>query len=644
MPILHTHLGWLGVVVLSVLSMQTHSSFAQNPEQIRSAHLLKVDLLFVGAHPDDESGVAATFAREVIDQGAKAAVVLATRGEGGGNGIGRELGPSLGLLREAELRRSTGSYGVDLVYFLDKTDFFYTLSNQAAFRVWNHDDALNRLVRLVRLLRPDVVVTMWPGPGTHGMHQAAARLATEAFTAAGDSNQFPEQITEEFLRPWRPLKLYYNTDQPGAMAVRSDVISRSRFMSYAEIKALALRNYRSQGFDRFASLPPRRTNPESFLLVKSLVPTSAHPNSLLDGVHSPVDRTILLGPTPSVVPLSVSVVPRSDIVEFRQWGETHQVAWASGLLPANVSIGIGQTDTVWVTVNNRQDRVITGQITLTLPAAWNRAPVTGGFTNAPGKSASIACLVTVPASVAQGSYPIHVRAVSGGVVAADTGHIDVLPVMRLPRTTQKITIDGRLTDWQGVAERTIPATNSWSGSVSGDADCSGTLRALYDKDYLYIAVAVKDNAVVLNISPDDVKGHWRSDSVEICVDPSGHSENTLTVFKTGIFPGTTAGPQAAAERDADGQQGPIARTAPGMRVSSSFPDGGYVIETAIAWRDLPGGKTPVPGQTIGFNVIIYDGDDVGAGIGANIEKSRLAWSFWPSCQALPYYYGRVVVE
>ena len=109
---------------------------AQSIDQIQSDHLLKVDLLYVGAHPDDESGVTATFAREVLDGGARAAIVLVTRGEGGGNAIGRELGPALGILREAEIRRSAAEYGVDMVYFLDKTDFFYTLSDKAVFDVW----------------------------------------------------------------------------------------------------------------------------------------------------------------------------------------------------------------------------------------------------------------------------------------------------------------------------------------------------------------------------------------------------------------------------------------------------------------------------------------------------------------------------
>jgi LmbE family N-acetylglucosaminyl deacetylase len=636
---------WLPLTVLSVLVLRSFCAFAQSPAQIQSDHLLKADLLFVGAHPDDESGVAAAFAREVLDHGARAALVLVTRGEGGGNAIGKELGPSLGLLREAELRRSAAAYGVDLVYFLDKTDFFYTLSSRAAFDVWGHDDTLERLVRLVRLLRPDVIVTMWPGPGTHGMHQAAARLATEAFTAAADSTRFPAQLAEEFLRPWQPLKLYYNTDQPGALAIPSTDISPSRFMSYAEIKTLALRTYRSQGFDRFASLPPRRAAAESFLLVRSLVPPTAHPACLTDGVDQPVDRSIRLGPPPSSAPASVAIVPREDVAEFRRWAEAHDVAWAAGLLPASRSIGIGQSDTLMVEVRNPQNRAVDGQVTLTLPPAWNAAPMSKRYAAPARGSALVAYTVAVPASAGPGSYPVQVRATAGSAVAADSGRIDVLPVMRLARTASPPRIDGRLDDWPDPRGQAIPATAIWSGELpGGDADCSGVVRAVYDPDYLYVAVDVRDDAVVCNIPPDDIKGHWRSDAVEICLDPSGRSENTLTVFKTGIFPGTTAGRQARAARDADARQGVIEKTAPGMRVASAFTSDGYSIEAAIAWQDVPGGKPPAPGQTIGFNVILYDGDDAQAGPGANIGKARLAWSFWPSAQALPYYYGRAVVE
>ena len=613
---------------------------------MQSDHLLKVDLLYIGAHPDDESGVTATFAREVLDGSAKAGIVLITRGEGGGNAIGRELGPSLGILREAEIRRSAAEYGVDLVYFLDKTDFFYTLSDKATYDVWGHQDTLGKIVRLVRLLRPDVIVTMWPGPGTHGHHQAAARLATEAFTDAADPDRFPDQINDEFLRTWQPVKLYYNTRQEGSISIPTGDISPSRFLSYAEIKSLALRNFRSQGFDRRATLPPRSARAESFLLVKTLVPPSPDGlKTLLGGLEGPRDADIALGPPPSSEPLSIGMVPRSDIVRYRRWAATHQVSWVAGLLPAALSVGSGMTGTLEVEVTSRSARGAAGRVRLHLPEGWTDASREADYEVSGQGTSSVPFAVRVPDHVEQGSYPVRLTATSTDRTVEGSGMIDVLPVMDLVPAAGPMRIDGDLTDWEGVETHAISSAHIWSGSVpGGDGDCSAVFRTTYDQENLYVAVDVRDDVVVCNIAPDDVKGHWRSDAVEICVDPSGHSDNTLTVFKAGIFPGTTAGRQPRAARDADARQGVIEKTAPGMRVASRFTGHGYIIETAIPWSDMPGGSAPSAGETVGFNLVIYDGDEADAGPGANIGKARLAWSYRPSAQALPYYYGRAVVR
>jgi hypothetical protein len=55
--------------------------------------LMDVDLMFIGAHPDDDTGIMATFARYLLDEGYKGTVITLTGGEGGGNAIGRETGP-----------------------------------------------------------------------------------------------------------------------------------------------------------------------------------------------------------------------------------------------------------------------------------------------------------------------------------------------------------------------------------------------------------------------------------------------------------------------------------------------------------------------------------------------------------------------
>ena len=219
--------------------------------------LMDVDLLFVGAHPDDDMGVLATFARYLRDEGYKGTVITLTGGEGGGNATGRETGRALGLIREEEERRSLALAGVTHPHFLGLPDFYFTLSAEEAAARWG-DRFVCDLVRHVRLGRPEVIVTMWPGPGTHGQHQMAARAATLAFERAGDPAFCPEQITGEFLRPFAPLKLYYFPNDrkgEGVVSVPVTDFSRSAALPYADLKALAVQNYRSQGYERLAGIP-----------------------------------------------------------------------------------------------------------------------------------------------------------------------------------------------------------------------------------------------------------------------------------------------------------------------------------------------------------------------------------------------------
>lgn len=140
--------------------------------------------MFIGAHPDDAS-VMATFARYLLDEGYKGTVVTLTGGEGGGNATGPELGRPLGLIREEE-RRALALVEVDSPHWPGLRDFYFTLSAEETERMWGGDAFICDVVRLVRLRRPEVIVTMWPGPGTHGNHQEAGRAATVAFDRAGD--------------------------------------------------------------------------------------------------------------------------------------------------------------------------------------------------------------------------------------------------------------------------------------------------------------------------------------------------------------------------------------------------------------------------------------------------------------------------
>ena len=182
----------------------------------------KADLLLIVAHPDDESGVSAYLA-QLLDQGKKVEAVYLTHGEAGHNNMGSERGPSLGLVREMELRHAMLQLGVQNVWFLDgkdtpSQDVLQSLGN------WRHGTVLEEVVRLVRLTRPSVILSWMPGffiGENHGDHQASGVLAVEAFETAGDPSAFPAQLAQprkvnetllEGLRPWQPQKLYFFAD------------------------------------------------------------------------------------------------------------------------------------------------------------------------------------------------------------------------------------------------------------------------------------------------------------------------------------------------------------------------------------------------------------------------------------------------
>lgn len=66
------------------------------------------------------------------------------------------------------------------------------------------------MVRIIRTNRPLVVISRFHGSvrDGHGNHQAIGGLTSDAVAAAADPDRFPEQITEEGLRPWTVRKSY----------------------------------------------------------------------------------------------------------------------------------------------------------------------------------------------------------------------------------------------------------------------------------------------------------------------------------------------------------------------------------------------------------------------------------------------------
>jgi LmbE family N-acetylglucosaminyl deacetylase len=183
----------------------------------------KADILVVVAHPDDEGAVTPYLARAIYDLHKRVAVVYGTHGGSGANNYGREHAAGLGDIREMEARESCARMGIKNVWFLEGKD---TASQNVlnSLANWGHGANLEKLVELVRLTRPDVIITSLPGVfigENHGDHQAAGVLATEAFDLAGDPVVFPSQLAGasahreiylENLQAWQVKKIYYFPD------------------------------------------------------------------------------------------------------------------------------------------------------------------------------------------------------------------------------------------------------------------------------------------------------------------------------------------------------------------------------------------------------------------------------------------------
>ena len=204
-------------------------------------------VLMIGAHPDDEdTNLLAWLAR-----GAKvdAAYLSLTRGDGGQNAIGNELGEALGAIRTEELlaaRRTDGARQ----FFTRAYDFGFSKTPEETYRHWPKDSVFGDVVRIVRAFRPQIIVAVFSGTPRdgHGHHQVSGMLAKEAYEASMDTIRFPVAV---YGAPWTVSKFYRAARFNAAGAtLKMDVggYDAVRGQGLGEIAGQSRSQHRSQGF------------------------------------------------------------------------------------------------------------------------------------------------------------------------------------------------------------------------------------------------------------------------------------------------------------------------------------------------------------------------------------------------------------
>lgn len=240
--------------------MTWNESSASNAGE--TAHTGPSALLAVFAHPDDESfAIGGTLAKYAAE-GVKVVVVSATRGEAGVSDLDAV---EAAALREAELRQAAAELGVSRVVFLGYSD--------GGLADVDPDEAVSRLMALLRELRPQVVVTFGPdGISGHPDHVTISRWMTTAFDALEEADA--------------PRRLYYVAPSPATqqgcqvdsmLPLPADAVGID-VGAYLEAKARAMQAHASQE-------PPYPGDPaqeaqklachEWFVLARSYLPPGA---------------------------------------------------------------------------------------------------------------------------------------------------------------------------------------------------------------------------------------------------------------------------------------------------------------------------------------------------------------------------------
>jgi LmbE family N-acetylglucosaminyl deacetylase len=415
----------LGILICS--SILT-SARAQAPLGVpRADERYKVDILLVVAHPDDE-GAATPYLARAIDEGKRVAVAYGTRGSSGANEAGAEQATALGDIREIEARRANAVLGIDNVWFLGgkdtaSQDVLQSLAN------WDHGMALENLVRIVRLTRPEVILTFLPGTfigEDHGDHQAAGVLATEAFDLAGDPTVFPEQVSAplrrlepylENLRPWQTKKIYYFPDADKEEIFRDKgpkysvkEIAKSAKQAYWRVALESFRRHETQakGFiDSLAKMDEAEIEKTvmsdgfwssgiSFVLGKSLVGGS-------------VTGDVFEGITPGAIPFArpeaapARAKPEISVELAGPWNYYAEFRRAHGLThlphpePPEIAQQAGSTFVIPLWLGNQTAESKEFTLSVNLPTGWKLQGGTLKFTVGPKQTGAARIEVNLPA-------------------------------------------------------------------------------------------------------------------------------------------------------------------------------------------------------------------------------------------------------
>ena len=251
------------VLLLLVFGNQSFGQFSPLTQSQAMAEMERFGsgkrVLYMAAHPDDENTRLIAWLSNALD--AETTYLSLTRGSGGQNLIGNELGAELGEIREHELRAARSVDGGNQ-RFTDALDFGYSKSVDEVWTKWDHDDLQLQAVRTIRELKPDFIITRFPPDerAGHGHHTASAELAIECAVLAADEKYDTETAAWSVQGVWWNTSVWWDPtlkDDPEAVYLDMSGFDPLLGDTYGAIGDAARSMHKCQGFGVPVNRGPR---------------------------------------------------------------------------------------------------------------------------------------------------------------------------------------------------------------------------------------------------------------------------------------------------------------------------------------------------------------------------------------------------
>ena len=151
---------------------------------------MKIDILAIGAHPDDiELGAGATLAKEIA-QGRTVGIIDLTRGELGTRGTAET--------RDKEAENAKNILGIKVRENLSFSDGFFI----------NDKEHQMKLISQIRRYQPDIILCN-AFDDRHIDHPKASDLTSHSCFLSGLQKIITEDEKGVLQKPWRPSKVYH---------------------------------------------------------------------------------------------------------------------------------------------------------------------------------------------------------------------------------------------------------------------------------------------------------------------------------------------------------------------------------------------------------------------------------------------------